>query len=117
MKCNYRRCLKELPLGINGNRRYCDDDCNNSERLERERDKYEARKTILTELKRVESLLRGCFNQYGSSLFDASVLRDLKMNWTIITNTIKVDGIEYRVVGPYAYGIYQDGNVKIFKTK
>lgn len=113
MKCRYRYCGTELPWGINGNRRYCDDDCNDAERLEREREKYGARKTMLTELKRVESLLRICYSHYRDTPFDINVLRQMKMNWSVISDIVTRDGIDYRVVGSFGYVAFDNNTIKI----
>jgi len=115
MKCRYRFCGAELRWGINGNRRYCDDDCNNAERLERERDKYGARKSVLSELKRIEPLLRACYSRYKDTPFDINILRELMMNWSVISDSISRDGIDYRVVGSYGYAAYDNNTIKIIK--
>lgn len=115
MKCRYRYCGAELPRGINGNRRYCDDDCNDAERLEREREKYGTRKTILTELSRIETLLRIFYNRYGDTPFDVSVIRELKMNWTIYSDTLKHKDIDFRFVGSYGYAVFQNDTIQIIK--
>ena len=115
MKCFYRYCGSELPGGINGNRRYCDDYCNNAERLEREKDKYAAKKALLTELKRIEILLRGCYQEYGEAPFDIQILRGLKMNWTILSDSLVIDDISYRVVGAFGYAAFANNTIRIIK--
>lgn len=115
MNCLYRYCGAELPMGINGNRRYCDDDCNNAERLEREKDKYAAKKTLLSEFRRIETLLRGCYQEYGEAPFDIQILRGLKMNWTILSETLVINDISYRVVGSFGYVAFANNTIKIVK--
>lgn len=113
MNCLYRYCGAELPMGINGNRRYCDDDCNNAERLEREKDKYAAKKTLLSEFRRIETLLRGCYQEYGEAPFDIQILRRLKMNWTVYSSTRIIEGASYQIVGSYGYAAFDDDTIKI----
>jgi hypothetical protein len=115
MICSYRLCNEELPYGLNGNRRYCNDECNYLERLEREKEKNVKKKLALLEINRVESLLRLCYNRYRDKLFDVNTLRELKMNWTIISNTINIDGFQYRVLGSYGYVVFNNGTIKIIK--
>jgi len=55
MKCNYRNCLKELLAGVNGNKRYCDEECSYLERLEREKEKNKVKRNILSEINRVKA--------------------------------------------------------------
>jgi hypothetical protein len=115
MNCRYRYCGDELPWGINGNKRYCDDDCSNAERLEREKDKYATRKATLSEFKRVETLLRACYQEFGESPFDINILRGMKMNWTILSDTQVIDDMSYRIVGTYGYVAFDNNIIKIVK--
>lgn len=115
MLCNYRYCQVELPEYENGNRRYCDEHCYMAEKLERAKDNYASRKKSLSEIDRIETLLRVCQKKYGDGLFDINVLRAEKMNWVITTGSVTLDGIEYRVVGSFAYSAFADGNIRIVK--
>ena len=115
MNCLYRYCGAELPMGLNRNRRYCDQECSDAERLERERDKYEKRKSILSEVNRIEALLRACYNSYGCTPFDINILRELKMNWTILSDTLVIDDMSYRVVGTFGYVAFDNNTIKIVK--
>jgi hypothetical protein len=115
MNCRYRYCGDELPWGINGNKRYCGDDCSNAERLEREKDKYATRKATLSEFKRVETLLRACHLEFGESPFDINLLRGMKMNWILFSETLVIDNISYRVVGSFGYTAFANETVKIVK--
>lgn len=115
MNCRYRYCGAKLPGRINGNRCYCDEDCAYAERLEREREKYGARKTILTELSRIETLLRVCYNRYGDTPFDVSVIREMRMNWTIYSDTGKHNDIDFRYVGSYGYAVFQNDTIQIIQ--
>ena len=115
MNCRYRYCGDELPWGTNGNKRYCSDDCSNAERLEREKDKYAARKATLSEFKRVETLLRACYLEFGESPFDINILRGMKMNWTILSDTLVMDVMSYRVVGTFGYFAFDNNTIKIVK--
>lgn len=115
MNCNYRNCLKELNARLNGNRRYCNEECNYLERLEREKEKNGVKKSILSEINRVQALLRACHNRYGDSLFDVNVLRELRMNWTIISGTSQKEGYESRKVGSFAYTVFENDKISIIK--
>ncbi|WP_026750671.1 hypothetical protein [Sediminibacterium sp. C3] len=115
MICSYRFCQQELPSWLNGNRRYCNDECNYLERLEREKEKNLSKKKVLAELNRIQTLLRKCHVQYGSSLFDVNVLREQHMNWTIITGISKTEGCEFRIIGSYAYVVFDDNQIKIIQ--
>ncbi len=115
MNCNYRNCLKALTVGINGNRRYCDDQCNYLERLEREKEKNSIKKNALGEINRVQALLRACHNQYGNSLVDVNILREQRMNWSIISGTTQIDGFEYRIIGSFAYTVFEKSKIQIIK--
>jgi len=115
MKCNYRNCLKELLAGVNGNKRYCDEECSYLERLEREKEKNKVKRNILSEINRIQALLRACQKIYGDSLFDVNILRELRMNWAIISGTTQIEGHEYRVVGSFAYSVFQTGKIRIIK--
>ena len=63
MNCNYRNCLKALTVGINGNRRYCDDECNYLERLEREKEKNSIKKKAMKTLANFWRLLIGSIDK------------------------------------------------------
>jgi hypothetical protein len=115
MICSYRLCNEELPYGLNGNRRYCNDECNYLERLEREKEKNAKKKTALSEINRVGALLRSCHRRYMNKPFDINVLREQKMNWTLISYTSVVDGLEYRIVGSFGYAALDNGTIKIEK--
>lgn len=115
MKCNYRYCGEEIPGGLNGNRRYCDEHCSYAERLIREKEKNSSRKSLLSEIKRIEALLRVCYNRYGDRAFDVNEIRAMQMNWTVISDTISLEGIVYRKVGMYAYVAFDNNTIKIVK--
>ncbi len=115
MNCNYRNCLKELAIGINGNRRYCDDQCNYLERLEREKVKNSIKKKAMGEINRVQALLRACHNQYGNSLVDVNILREQRMNWSIISGNTLIEGVEYRIIGSFAYTVFEKSKIQIIK--
>lgn len=115
MKCRYRFCSDELPWGVNRNKRYCDDDCSDAERLEREREKYSVKKALLSEIRRIETLLRGCYQEYGDAPFDIQILRGLKMNWTLFSETLVLDNISYRIVGSFGYSAFANDTIKIVK--
>lgn len=115
MKCRYRYCASELLIELNGNRRYCSDQCSYLERLEREKEKNRVKKSILSEINRIQALLRACHNKYGDSLFDVNILRELRMNWTIISGTSIIEGIEFRIVGSFAYTVFENGKIRIIK--
>jgi|GEM_PF-870766 len=115
MICRYRFCTIVLHSQLNGNRRYCSEECSYLERLEREKEKNQLRKNALSEINRIQALLRACHNRYGDSLFDVNVLREQRMNWTIISGTTQIEGHEYRVVGSFAYSVFQNGEIRIIK--
>ena len=115
MICSYRFCHQELPSWLNGNRRYCNEECNYLERLEREKEKNHSKKKVLAELNRIQALLRKCHVRYGSSLFDVDVLREQHMNWSIITGKSKIEGYEFRIVGSYAYVVFDNNQIKIIQ--
>ena len=115
MKCNYRYCEAELPVGSHGLLRYCDEYCSHAERLEREKEKYEQRKLALLELKRIEALLRICYNRYGTNAFDINILREMSMEWRFFSSTTTIDGIEFRTIGSYGYVAFDNNTIKIVK--
>ncbi len=115
MNCNYRNCLKELAIGINGNRRYCDDQCNYLERLEREKERSIIKKKAMCEINRVQALLRACHNKYGNSLIDINIVREQRMNWSIISETTLIEGFEYRTIGSFAYTVFEKSKIQIIK--
>jgi len=115
MKCRYRRCLSDLHNQLNGNRRYCNDECSYLERLEREKENNSIKKNALGEINRVQALLRACHNQYGNSLVDVNILREQRMNWSIISGTTQIDGFEYRIIGTFAYTVFEKSKIQIIK--
>lgn len=115
MNCNYRFCQTNLPNGLNGNRRYCNDQCNYFERLEREKEKNAAKRALIIDLRRIEALLRTCYNWYGESIFDVGVLRSMKMNWTLFSSINVIEGVEFKIVGSYGYRLFNNDTIKIIK--
>ena len=115
MNCNYRYCGKAIPPDENGNRRYCNDDCYMAEKLERSKDNYAVNKKNLNQIKHVENILSAAFKKHGSGVFDVTILRAEKMNWTVITGTTTIDGEIIRIVGRYGYVLYSNNTIKIIK--
>jgi len=115
MKCQYRFCEAELPDGLNGNSRYCDYSCYYNEKKERSRETYAKRNETLTEIRRVESLLRICHQEFRDKPFNAEVLTAKNMNWQVITSSVTIDGKSYRVVGKYAYILFDNNTLLIIK--
>jgi len=115
MNCKYRYCGAELPLDTNGNRQYCDEHCSYEERLEREKERYNKKKSTLSEMARIEGLLRACYNQYGESPFDVNILRSLGMNWTLHSRIQHNQFGEIRVVGNLGYIVLENFTILIFK--
>lgn len=115
MICSYRFCQQELPSWLNGNRRYCNEDCNYLERLEREKEKNLSKKEMLAEFNRIQALLRKCHVLFGDSLFDVNILRQQRMNWTIISGTSQIDGYDFRMVGSYGYIVFENNQIKIIQ--
>ena len=115
MNCHYRYCVAELPLGVNGNRNYCDDTCSYEERLLREKERYNKKKSTLSEMTRIEGLLRTCHSQFGEVPFDINILRSQKMNWTLHSSIIDSNGDEFRIIGSYGYMALKDSTILIQK--
>lgn len=115
MLCNYRYCRDELPEEENGNRRYCDNNCYMVEKLERSKDIHANKKKVLLEIERNETLLRVFHNKYRDAHFDINLLRDKKIDWSISTGSISIDGVEYRLVSSFAYAAFTEGTAQILK--
>ena len=115
MSTQCRFCNKDIPFGLNGNRRYCDEDCYNYAKLERTKDKYANNKITLAEINRSENLLKAFYNIYGDKPFDINILRSEKMNWNIRTDSKVLDGINYQIVGLYGYSAFQNKTIQIVK--
>jgi len=113
--CRYRYCVQGLSFELNGNRKYCSDECSYFERLERQKQKGLERKNILAEISRAEGLLRACYKKFNESPFDIQILRGMKMNWTIFSDTLVIDSISYRIVGSFGYTAYANYTIKIVK--
>ena len=115
MNCKYRYCGTELPTDTNGNRQYCDEYCSYQERLEREKQRYNKKKSTLSEMSRVEGLLRTCYAQFGDTPFDITILRTQKMNWTLHSSIITNNGDEFRIIGSYGYMALKNSTILIQK--
>ena len=115
MNCNYRFCQAEILEVMNGNRRYCNDECSYAERLEREKEKYAEKKSMLSEITRIEQLLENCFNHYGENPFNIDTLRKMKMNWEVFSKMVFLNGFYYRAVGSYGYMAMENNTIKIVK--
>jgi hypothetical protein len=115
MNCKYRYCGAGLPADTNGNRHYCDDYCSYEERLEREKERYNKKKSTLSEMTRIEGLLRACHNQYGESPFDVNILRSLGMNWTLYSSILHAEFGEIRIVGSLGYIVLENFTILILK--
>ena len=111
----YKKLIKDLHNQLNGNRRYCSDECSYLERLEREKENNSIKKNALGEINRVQALLRACHNQYGNRLVDVNILREQRMNWSIISGTTQIDGFEYRIIGSFAYTVFEKSKIQIIK--
>jgi hypothetical protein len=115
MNCQYRYCGAELPLGVNGNRNYCDNTCSYEERLLREKERYGKKKSTLSEITRIEGLLRTCYAQFGDTPFDITILRAQKMNWTLHSSIITSNGEPFRIIGSYGYMALKNSTILIQK--
>ena len=111
IKCRF--CDKELPIGLNGNRRYCNDNCYYYAKLMRTNEKYAVTKNTLLEINRCESLLRSCYNKYDNTPFDVNILRTNNMDWKIHTGYKDLDGKTYTKIGLYAYVIFENNTIQI----
>ncbi len=113
MNCKF--CGEPLPPNANGNRRYCDESCYMAEKLIRSKNNYEVNKNTLNQIKLVEKILASVYNKYGSNVIDVNILRVEKMNWSVMTGKITIDGEIFRLVGRYGYILYTDNTIKIIK--
>jgi hypothetical protein len=114
--CKFNKCRKELPQSEHGNREYCDDNCYYLAKLERNNLKYANNRKKLIELNRVESILRLLYHQYGSANYiEASLLNERAMNWSFFSAESKVEDHRVKVVGEYAYCLFVNKTVRIWK--
>jgi len=112
-KCKYRFCQAEQ-MYFDNKIKYCDGECQYSERLERQRDQYYEKRLLLNEIKRCEAILRSCYRRYDKP-FDINIIRDMRMNWSLTTGEIMRDDLKFTTVGSYAYAASNDNLIIIIK--
>ena len=105
-----------IPPYENGNRRYCNETCSYFARLERNNMKYASSKKLLLEFKRVDSILRSFYTEYGSTEYIAAcLLNDKEMNWTLFSNQIQIENLPVKVISEYAYCLFTNETIRIWK--
>ncbi len=115
MVCNYRFCKQIISTYKNGNRRYCDQECYESEKRERSKENYQAIKQLLKVIKCTESIFRNLYKQYGSTPINPNILKAEEINWSLMTSFKEIDGQNVRFVGSYGYSKLENNYIKLYK--
>ena len=111
--CQY--CGSYINIQSHGNRKYCDDNCSYSQKLEANAKKYKNQKNQFKEFNRVEALLKKYYRLHKTSLIRIEILNVNKMNWDIASGCKYIDGIRAIVVNSYAYYIFGSCLVRIWE--
>jgi len=115
MVCNYRFCKLIISTYKNGNRRYCDQECYESEKRERSTENYGALKELLKVIKCTESIFRNFYKLYGSTPINPNILKAEEINWSLMTSFKEIDGQNVRFVGSYGYSKLENNYIKLYK--
>lgn len=111
-----RFCGKSLPNNIHGNRRYCNNvSCYKKASYKRGHNRYMNERMQLQQIKQSENTLRICYHLYGNEFVPASTLDTLGFNWTYHNDSIEKEGNIAKVVGSYAFQLYKNKTVRIWK--
>jgi hypothetical protein len=115
----FKRCLAcndPIEWDGHGNRDYCSDSCYNFNKKERQKIKYQEQKEAAEAFRKTDQLLQRLHEAYGSiARIPTDLLEDAEMNWDIANSRIEVAGYPATVIGKYAYTLFKDKKVYIWK--
>ncbi len=116
-----RRCLfcnVALDWNDHGNRNYCNEECYDAGKKLRNIKKYRDNKAEQEGFQKVDLILKRFYELYGSDrCIPAILLDEVEMAWLIRKNEIIINGRPAIPVGLYAYNLYNNATVQIWKLQ
>ncbi len=111
-----RFCGEPLPDYVHGNRRHCERGlCYDFAAKKRGHNNYAKQKVTLQQFKQSELTLSIGYKIYRNDFIPVKSLDNLGINWTIYNSMITIEGSPAKVLGSYAYIIYKNATLRIWK--
>ena len=113
-KCNY--CGNGIHLRAHGNRNYCCNECYYLAKLNRNKSKYSLNNELLKEFNHIDFILDSLYRIHGQETnIPAELFNNVGMNWELYVSIDKIDDFPVKVIKKYAYCLFENKNVKIWK--
>lgn len=113
-RCLFCNC--PLEWDGHGNRDYCDYECYDANKKYTNSNRYWSNKTEQEAFQKVDLILKRFFDLYGSKKgIPAILLDEVEMDWLIRKKEIEIDGRQAIPIGFYAYNLYNNATVEIWK--
>lgn len=111
-----KQCGRPIPDLENGNRMYCTNMCYEAAKRIRQNAKYADLKSRQAYLRQSERLLEILFDQYGPQQYlSAAWLEDRQFDFNLSQGIMTIEGNRANIVGKYAYVIFTNQTVRIWK--
>ena len=113
--CNNKDCNNIIDESKNNNTIYCSDEC------------YYQNKLYVTNLKNIEvrrnnnivrndDILKFLYSKFGSMNYvDAILLEELEFDWSLVTETIIINSLKAILLKNYAYTLFKNEKIIIWK--
>lgn len=113
-KCNF--CGDTIHSRAHGNRNYCSNECYYLAKLNRNKSKYALTKDLMSEFNHIDHILDGFYRIHGVGKFiPAALFNNAGMNWELYMTTKQIESITAKVIRNYAYCLYNNQTVRIWK--
>lgn len=113
-KCNY--CGDTIHSRAHGNRNYCSNECYYLAKLNRNKSKYALNNELMKKFIHIDFILESLYKIHGPNKeIPLDLFNNVEMNWRLYTATIKIDDVPVKVIRNYAYCLYDDKTVRIWK--